>query len=751
VTRAIEDADRRRAQGWAGSFDSVFSALRRSVGFTLLPVIVPGATVARALAAAIEARGVAVALLAPTDEAEWASVADSLLTPRSLANDAVTVLVVEGSPRAVQRGLWKINQQREAIARVHDRPLVWCVDREALRMTGETAPDFWSVRAVPREIVPASATAPATSVGRPLAALIALIADGSCVDPAIWDECSAALDGEGARSDAAYAAESAAYFSGASELGPRLGRAATLRSQLAGGSLTTATLAVSELDGPEMRSMIALLARETQAGRFSGESASADDLATIEQDARSTHRARAVALSQFGVWPSRAGPAAAIGAPEILDALGSSAGAQRALVQTIFERAQRALSSRAAVGVHERSVPRLSEAVAAVGFARLGCRAEVAAIHDELRATASPESDDETRAGSPNRLLLELYRQRAQHDLAERSKRAWAHLFERTIRVESSSERVSNRAMILAKRSEWLRNTPPPDLEPHWTHHEAERSLETVLSASKFDSSALRTWMQRNLFDHERARAIELTAARATQHRDIDEARVALDAAIERCDDIAILGHRAAALGACARAALAMGDNERLSRVSASIVRMVRSTDQTLSTRDLLLAATPAVRGARQLDALDVVAALLRSLRKLAGAASRDSLRLRALIAEGSFAQGNHDVARSELEGIIRIAYSGSLDFNGAYDVTMSAVDALTLFPIAARAAGLTALADGVATFGDNFTTRRFFPTYALLTLEALLRAAIAPTPEQRKFVETSVRTSRSFARGRSQ
>jgi hypothetical protein len=318
-------------------------------------------------------------------------------------------------------------------------------------------------------------------------------------------------------------------------------------------------------------------------------------------------------------------------------------------------------------------------------------------------------------------------------------------VFEQTLAARSASERARDRAVLLAKRSAWLQPVLPEDIRPTWQSREAGEALVRALNGPSLDPAALRTVFERTLFDHERVSAIERFLERASRRRDLDVTRAAFDEALELCEQIAILGHRAQALGACAQTAVTLGDPLRLARVCDRVATMVRRPNETLSLRDLLRAATPAVRGAVRLGTLDEQSDLIAELDAVANVTSRDAMRVRALLAEAALARGRDDEALRELDSLVNSALGGGLDFNGAYEVIASVVEVLSLVSLPQRGARLLALAERVTAMGDNFVTRRFYGTYELLTFESLVRAAIAATPAQRTFVEASVRSSRSF------
>lgn len=129
------------------AFEQVKAALELADGFILIPIEVPGPDVTEALHDWLRHQGQSPALLAPRTAKDWLDVAFSLQFSRPHS-----AVLVSGGPEPPQdraRGLGRLNQQRDVIARSMQRPLLWCGTAEFLTETWMAAPDFWSIATVP--------------------------------------------------------------------------------------------------------------------------------------------------------------------------------------------------------------------------------------------------------------------------------------------------------------------------------------------------------------------------------------------------------------------------------------------------------------------------------------------------------------------------------------------------------------------------------------------------------------------------
>jgi hypothetical protein len=733
------------ARAWGSAFDSVFTTLERCVGFTLLPVVVPDARVARALSAALDERGQRTTVFAPQSESDWDEFSNFLLDGSSI--ETVTVLIATGSSTAQRQGLWLVNRQREAYLRTHPRPLLWCVDEEALRVCSEEAPDLWSIQATPKFIRPPQAATPSIAPdSRSLDELLALIDDGTCVDPSVWLSLSTACEAGSEFADAAYCAESAAFFSDGDARATALDRAMRLRVELASATEdgewvrafaespnASGMQRASALDGftgPAARAVAAIIAREGHAGRASRELFAGGVLQRWVEDARVGHRARANAI-RFASPPRVLAMQRAANANEWLRArFERERDEQRRLVERL--RALVPAIEPTEGGAIRKWEPHFIEALFDIARARLSAMGS----HDE-RAELPTLSEEELAAGSPNELLLALIRARAEFDGNERGDWARRYIDERERR--SDSTRARDRAELFTKRSRWLRARPVEPIWSSWRHRELEQRLASVLETPSTAAARLHDLFANTMDDYERLMAIERVVDAVVQTCDQDTVNGALRDLIVLPKAIAILGYRAQAIGAIARLVTVRSQLDCLQMLMCSIEQLIAQREQTLSTRDLVSSVRPVLDAARTIEAIDDAASFTARIRSSLAEDTkthdRDSLRLRAVLA------GSEPHTAETLSDVLTSSGNG-LDFNGRYDVAREVLDAARSLPVELREPIVTRALSDYASFGDYFTTQRFYATYRLLIVEGALDTAIAPTPTMTRFVARSARTS---------
>ncbi|MFO0562764.1 MAG: hypothetical protein U0269_32395 [Polyangiales bacterium] len=359
----------------------------------------------------------------------------------------------------------------------------------------------------------------------------------------------------------------------------------------------------------------------------------------------------------------------------------------------------------------------------AVGFTRVGAagRAKdlVAQVEQELPAFDAGAG----AVGDPNPILYRLYMARLAHMATQGSAESWEREVE-SIMAAVPEARRRDRAELFRKRSEWLRSGTPTEIRPSWQH----RSAEDALKAGEADPPTLpdaisKVFEAPALFDHERTDAIERALKASLRTGNEQVLGATLDSATPRLDAIAILGHRASAIGACLQAAATLGDASAVERLLDRIVTIASTPDQTLSVRDLLLAVNPGIAALRKMGAGDAAARLLDALSPIAAKSSRDALRLRASLAEGFLQLKDGEKALDLLDATIDDTLTGSLDYNGRYDAMAAALTAMRRWPVSARGQRCDKVFDVIESFGDNFTTRRFYATYKLLVIEKLIDA----------------------------
>jgi len=133
-------------------FEEVRETLSLYEGFVLLPVEVPSAGVARALAGWLSAQGRAVRVVAPPAGGWGALPAELVATPGGEGEVAVAVIGSSEVGADLRAGLRLLNQRRDTVAALLGAPLLWCGPRSFLDAAWELAPDFWSIRELPIRI-----------------------------------------------------------------------------------------------------------------------------------------------------------------------------------------------------------------------------------------------------------------------------------------------------------------------------------------------------------------------------------------------------------------------------------------------------------------------------------------------------------------------------------------------------------------------------------------------------------------------
>ncbi|MDP3277889.1 MAG: hypothetical protein Q8Q09_22080 [Deltaproteobacteria bacterium] len=359
----------------------------------------------------------------------------------------------------------------------------------------------------------------------------------------------------------------------------------------------------------------------------------------------------------------------------------------------------------------------------AVGFTRVGAVSRAKDLVAQVEVEMPAFEGGASAAGDPNPILMRLYISRLTHTVTQSAPEAWEREVE-SIMAAVPEARRRDRAELFRKRSEWLRSGTVAEVRPSWQH----RAAEQALLAGEADPTTLadviaRVFEAPALFDHERTDAIErgLRASLRTGNEQVLGAT--LDAAQQRLDAITILGHRASAIGACLQAAATLSDAPAVERLLDRIVSLASTPDQTLSVRDLLLAVNPGIAALRKMGAGDAASRLLDALMPIAAKGSRDALRLRCAIAEGYIQLKDPERSLDLLDATLTEMLTGPLDYNGRFDVASAALSALRRLPNSQRVPRCERVFDAIESFGDNFTTRRFYATYKLLVIEKLIDA----------------------------
>lgn len=359
----------------------------------------------------------------------------------------------------------------------------------------------------------------------------------------------------------------------------------------------------------------------------------------------------------------------------------------------------------------------------AVGFTRVGAGAKAKDLVGQVEQELPAFDAGAGAVGDPNPVLFRLYIARLAHMATQGSAESWEREVESIMNAVAEPRR-RDRAELFRKRSDWLRSGTTTEIRPSWQHRSAEEALKAAEADPASVPDALtKVFDAPALFDHERTDAIERALKAALRSGNEQVLGAALDAASPKLGLIAILGHRASAIGACLQAAATLGDAKAVERLLDRIVLIASTPDQTLSVRDLLLAVNPGIAALRKMGAGDAAARLLEALSPIAAKSSRDALKLRAALAEGFLQLKDGGRALALLDSTIDDALSGSLDYNGRYDATAAALVAMRRWPVSVRGPRCERVFDAIESFGDNFTTTKFYKTYKLLILEKLIDA----------------------------
>ena len=134
-------------------FQEIQQRLERIVGFVLLPIEIPGPDVARALGEFLTAAGRRAIVIEPRDsEAAWKDLASTLYNAKPEPSGVVILIGPTDPPAAAQTGLRLLNQRRDTLSKRLGCPLLWCGPPSFLNLSGEEAPDLWSIRATDQRL-----------------------------------------------------------------------------------------------------------------------------------------------------------------------------------------------------------------------------------------------------------------------------------------------------------------------------------------------------------------------------------------------------------------------------------------------------------------------------------------------------------------------------------------------------------------------------------------------------------------------
>lgn len=718
------EEDRRLARVWQPAFGEIDRIVELNEGFAFVPVLVDETSVARALAVVARDKGRRVRLVEPRTRSEWHELFQTLV---SIEQDT-RVVIVSGDDRAMDGfvpGLELLNQRRDTVATKLRCTLLWCGSGSFLRDTGIYAADLWSIREVTQRLDLGRSERASVTVTRSQRELLELVAVGGCSDAQTWREFSAMCEAEGAFAEAASAEENAAFFSPANEREAE--RVVRLYERALGTTAMTWTEAQDDVWDPRLglrqRARAAAKWRAKERGTVS-ESGLRAWSAEIDREPRHV-RAR-VQWLLAGTWRDDGEPIERVGERE------------RELHAGAIERLW-AKAERTQIREYDANA-NFVRAIFAIGFQRVGRQDMAKRLVGEIEAELPAFDAGAREAGDPNPILFRLYVARLGNMATQGSVESWEREIESIMNVPEARRR--DRAELFRRRSEWLRSDAPTP-RPSWQHKRAEDALEAGESNPPTLPDAIaKVFEAPALFDHERTDAIERALECALRTGNKQLGRLTLDAAIPRLEAIAILGHRASAIGACLQAAATLGDAPAVERLLDRIVLIASTPDQTWSVRDLLLALNPGIAALRKMGAGDAAARLLDALSPIAAQNSRDALRLRSSLAGGFLQLREGERALDLLDSTMDDTLKDSLDDNGRYDAMSAALTVLRRWPVSVRQARCDKVFDEIESFGDRFVTRRFYGTYKLLTLERLIDTLTAPEPEVVDVVDREISAS---------
>jgi tetratricopeptide (TPR) repeat protein len=139
------------AKPYLALFEDLLEVLLLHDGFALIPVETPSGDIARVMADWLAWQGRHVQIVAP-DEGSWNGLAGMILGLSAVPHGVAMVIGPREVTLDLKSGLRLVNQRRDSIAAHLAYPLLWCGSREFLDASWELAPDFWSIRELPRRL-----------------------------------------------------------------------------------------------------------------------------------------------------------------------------------------------------------------------------------------------------------------------------------------------------------------------------------------------------------------------------------------------------------------------------------------------------------------------------------------------------------------------------------------------------------------------------------------------------------------------
>jgi hypothetical protein len=350
-----------------------------------------------------------------------------------------------------------------------------------------------------------------------------------------------------------------------------------------------------------------------------------------------------------------------------------------------------------------------ARAIVAAGMHRVG--APLAA-----RALTAPIALD--ALAPANRALLGLYLARPAHDDA-----AWPGVVTAALDALRGDARTRDRVEHLRTRSEWLRgpgSAAAPRLRPALTRTLAEVDADPTQAPQRI-TEALRNTA---LYDLEVAAVLERCLDVAIAAGDPTTLREALRASERLGARVTSATSRARALGACVRAAAALGD-EGMVATRVGEVAALLDDPKGPPVMELLDALAPALQALHRFGVGPLGARLTEGLSRAADRGAAGSIRLRAATADALRVLRRDDEARATLDRGLDEALAPDVDPLERYPAARALLGVLRHLPLPARVERCARLAGELQRFNDTFTASQagLYETHKVLLLERLVDA----------------------------
>ncbi len=365
--------------------------------------------------------------------------------------------------------------------------------------------------------------------------------------------------------------------------------------------------------------------------------------------------------------------------------------------------------------VEEQGLPELDaqanyvRLIFGVGFARLGARASAM----QIIAPIDREIDVHE---TPNRALFRFYMARLAHEASGGSEASWDAEASKQIDAVGN-DRYRKVVIWLQRRSLWLRLSGDPQsvsVNPRYTLPE------------DFEIADLSDHLRREMaqesknFDYVVAQAVDVCVQRALASG--SEALISEIVAVAepRLGNIAILGHRAEAIGACIRAVANLGDDVALGRLLERLVDVAEDA-KLGSVAQLVAAVRGGIVALRRFGGLEPARGLLQALSGVKAYTSTASIELLSTIASGLVQLGEERAAGLMLDRLIERIFDGSFDYVHRCEAGIAVAGALRHWPNVARIERCRRFIEEIEVFRDTFTTSRYYETHKIRIIEAVV------------------------------